>query len=472
MDDQLMHQALMRFVKLISTGTSGSMSSNSSNSNSNSSASDLSDGSKSKDQVEVNIPSLLRSCTVKLIFNLVLSLGEEDPVLRKRARSALLTVHNILGNPESDKQQGVTNIVQQSVDNLKDMAKTESPRAGKPLGHTEISAELADFLSQHILGVMAYVNELLRDTETIGGESAQISARQESSMRRKALRAIGELVILLGSRLTPHTNNMVASLTPSLQGPLAATALRSWIILAESLVKTTLLADQINSLLVPLLTAFFASNDVDVRSRAAEAINRIVGLHKRNIRSSCDKVCSIPDHPQLEIAYTIFQGFVSRSSLRQRLSSLLQMLKAKDSTVVLCASRELCTLLQMNEKQIGAWKQAFMHDRSGIGGIDDHSMGGRSKERSTAVADAKLLDSISEALKSACSHANDSHQLGRQASASCTACLAVIGVIDSRALETNTRSDAADPAKAAMLPARVSPTLCNLQDEEERMEFV
>ncbi|KAJ2856636.1 hypothetical protein J3B02_001489 [Coemansia erecta] len=494
MDDQLMHQALMRFVNLISAGTSSSsVSSSNSNANSNS-TSDINGGnnnnnnnnnSQAKDQVEVNIPSLLRSCTVKLIFNLVLSLGEEDAVLRKRARSALLTVHNILGSPESDKQQGVTNIVQQSVDNLKDMSKTESPRPGKPLGQTEISAELAEFLSQHILGVMAYVNELLRDTETgnssnsnsnsnsNSGESGKDSARQESSTRRKALRAIGELVILLGSKLTPHTNNIVASLTPSLQGPLAATALRSWIILAESLVKTTLLADQINSLLVPLLTAFFTSSDAEVRSGAAEAVNRIVGLHKRNIRASCDKVCSVPDHPQLEIAFTIFQGFIGRNSLRQRLSGLLQMLKGKDSTIVFCASRELCTLLQTNEKQIVAWKQAFMQDGSNISGIDDSSyLSGRSKERNTAAADARLLNSISEALKSACSHASDSHRLGRQATASCAACLAVIGVIDKRVLETNTRSDAADPAKAAMQPVRVSPNLCNLQDEEERMEFV
>ncbi|KAJ2697835.1 hypothetical protein FB645_005817 [Coemansia sp. IMI 203386] len=468
MDDQLMHQALMRFVRLISTGTGGSASSSASHSNSG----DVGNDSQSKDQVEVNIPSLLRSCTVKLIYNLVLSLGEEDPVLRKRARSALVTVQDILGNPESDEQQGVTNIVQQSVDNLKDMAKTESPKPGKPQGQTEINVDLADFLSQHILGVMAYVNELLRDTDTAGdGESGEMSALQESSMRRKALRAIGELVILLGSKLTPHTNNIVASLTPSLQGSLAATALRSWIILAESLVKTTLVADQINSLLVPLLTAFFSSADEEARSGAAEAINRIVGLHKRNIKSSCDKVCSIPDHPQLEIAFTIFQGFIGRNSLRQRLSSLLQMLKAKDSAIVFCASRELCTLLQTNEKQITVWKQAFMQDNANIGGTDDGAASGRSKERNTAAADARLLHSISKALKAACSHATGSHRLGRQASASCTACLSVIGIIDSRALENNVRSDSVDPAKAAILPGRVSPTLHNLQDEEERLEF-
>ncbi|KAJ2907877.1 hypothetical protein GGI21_003448, partial [Coemansia aciculifera] len=62
MDDQLMHQAMLRFVRLISVGSG-----------------------MDADQVEVNIPSLLRSCSVKLIFNLILSLGEEDGVLRRRA---------------------------------------------------------------------------------------------------------------------------------------------------------------------------------------------------------------------------------------------------------------------------------------------------------------------------------------------------------------------------------------------------
>ncbi|KAJ2888432.1 hypothetical protein FB639_000648 [Coemansia asiatica] len=339
--------------------------------------------------------------------------------------------------------------------------------------YDDVLCQIMPFLIKYYCGDNIFLRAVAMEQILRIAQKHADSARQESSTRRKALRAIGELVILLGSKLTPHTNNIVASLTPSLQGPLAATALRSWIILAESLVKTTLLADQINSLLVPLLTAFFTSSDAEVRSGAAEAVNRIVGLHKRNIRASCDKVCSVPDHPQLEIAFTIFQGFIGRNSLRQRLSGLLQMLKGKDSTIVFCASRELCTLLQTNEKQIVAWKQAFMQDGSNISGIDDSSyLSGRSKERNTAAADARLLNSISEALKSACSHASDSHRLGRQATASCAACLAVIGVIDKRVLETNTRSDAADPAKAAMQPVRVSPNLCNLQDEEERMEFV
>ncbi|KAJ1669067.1 hypothetical protein GGF38_002537, partial [Coemansia sp. RSA 25] len=107
MDDQLMHQAMLRFVRLISVGSG-----------------------IDADQVEVNVPSLLRSCSVKLIFNLILSLGEEDGVLRRRARSALLTVQNILASATSDAKQGVSTIVQRSVDNLKDVAGDHSPKPG------------------------------------------------------------------------------------------------------------------------------------------------------------------------------------------------------------------------------------------------------------------------------------------------------------------------------------------------------
>ncbi|KAJ1832863.1 hypothetical protein LPJ73_007959, partial [Coemansia sp. RSA 2703] len=239
MDDQLMHQALLRFVRLISAGTSSGGGGNSGN---------------GQPQVEVNIPSLLRSCSVKLIFSLVLALGHEDPVLRKRARSALLTVQNILGSAADDGQQGITNIVQQSVDNMKDMSKNESPRPGRPAGQLLAGSDMANFLAQHILGVMAYMNELLRDTdaEIVGrGDNGRVTTAlsQDTRTRRRGLRAIGELVVLLGSRLTPHINNIVSSLMPSLHGPLASTTLRSWVVLADSLSKTELTVNQINSLI-------------------------------------------------------------------------------------------------------------------------------------------------------------------------------------------------------------------------------
>ncbi|KAJ2432504.1 hypothetical protein GGF42_009573, partial [Coemansia sp. RSA 2424] len=204
MDDQLMHQAMLRFVRLISVGSG-----------------------IDADQVEVNIPSLLRSCSVKLIFNLILSLGEEDGVLRRRARSALLTVQNILASATSDAKQEVSTIVQRSVDNLKDVAGDHSPKPGVAAQQQQQqqqtpSAELADFLSQHILGVLAYVNELLRDSEQSapGSKMADVMAYHQQQRKRMVLRAIGELATLLGPRSLPFTTNIVASLTPPLDGPL------------------------------------------------------------------------------------------------------------------------------------------------------------------------------------------------------------------------------------------------------------
>ncbi|KAJ2475302.1 hypothetical protein IWW47_006526, partial [Coemansia sp. RSA 2052] len=180
MDDQLMHQAMLRFVRLISVGSG-----------------------IDADQVEVNVPSLLRSCSVKLIFNLILSLGEEDGVLRRRARSALLTVQNILASATSDAKQGVSTIVQRSVDNLKDVAGDHSPKPGVAAQQQQQqqqtpSAELADFLSQHILGVLAYVNELLRDSEQSapGSKVADVMAYHQQQRKRMVLRAIGELATL------------------------------------------------------------------------------------------------------------------------------------------------------------------------------------------------------------------------------------------------------------------------------------
>ncbi|KAJ2724502.1 hypothetical protein GGI07_001933 [Coemansia sp. Benny D115] len=456
MDDQLMHQALSRFVRLISEGVGNG-----------------------REQVEVNIPTLLRSCSVKLIFNLVLSLGEEDTVLRKRARSALLTVQSILdGSTAENESQGVSKIVQQSVENLKDVSNKESPRPGRQasvLQHGAGSTELAGFLSQHILGVMAYVNELLRDvTETAAGDDEGSGG---SRIRRKVLRAIGELVALLGSRSTPHTNNIVASLTPSLQGPLAEPALNSWAILSENLATASLSVDQINALLVPLITAFVACGDPQTRTKAAGVIGLVVTQHKHSIKLHGERVCPIPDDPLLADARATLQSLVTRGSLRHRLLNLTQMLKARDSTMILCVSREICTLLRQNEKQVSQWKQPFAQEHAGeLDNIDE--LKSRSKDRSAGGAqtspssDARLISSIVEALKAACSYTKAAHQLGELAAASCAACLAVIGVVDTQALDNKTRSINADPAKAAMAaPSIVLPSLQRLQTGDDRVEF-
>ncbi|KAJ2787520.1 hypothetical protein GGI15_000651 [Coemansia interrupta] len=458
MDDQLMHQALLRFVGLISAGTSNSNGSNSGN---------------GQQQIEVNIPSLLRSCSVKLIFRLVLALGNEDPVLRKRARSALLTVQNILGRSTGDEQQGISNIVQQSVDNMKDVSKNESPRPGKPAGPLLASSDMADFLSRHILGVMAYMNELLRDTEAdIAGRGDSSSATtmlcQDTRTRRRGLRAIGELVVLLGPRLTPHINNIVSSLMPSLHGPLASTTLRSWVVLADSLSKTALTVSQINSLIVPLLTAFFATSDQDARTTAADAISQVVAIHRSNIKAHCDRVCPVPDDPLLESPRAVVQAFFARKPFRNRLLGLSQMLKAKDSTIVFCASREICLMLQQNEQQILAWKQLFSKDGMGI---DESIIGTKSKNRSNAAADARLLSNMVELLRAACGHTANPHRLGTMALASCAACLATIGVIDDRELDVNAGSGLSDSTQMRMLPARVYPTLDVMQDHDEQVEF-
>ncbi|KAJ1937829.1 hypothetical protein FBU59_004638 [Linderina macrospora] len=241
LDDQLMDAAMQRFVHLITT-----------------------ESDMRPDQVEVNIPTLLRSCSVKLLFNLILSLGSDDSVLRRRARSALLTVRNIIGVSGPEARHDVSAIVQTSVDNMKSIGAADSPRRdGRRKGvHKVVDRQLADFLSNHVLGILAYMNEVLQDadstTATSGGSNSVKHYRSEQS-RRQALRAMGDLAVLLGSHAALYTNNIVASLSPSLVSPLASVTLESWGLLAESLSSVSLTADQLNSLIVPLLSTFLVS---------------------------------------------------------------------------------------------------------------------------------------------------------------------------------------------------------------------
>ncbi|KAJ2573297.1 hypothetical protein IW140_000342, partial [Coemansia sp. RSA 1813] len=443
MDDQLMHQVMLRFVDLISAGSE-----------------------MDSDQVEVNIPSLLRSCSVKLVFSLILALGEESSLLRRRARSALLTVRHILDSSTSYTNQGVSTIVQHSVENMKDISAGQSPKPGSQFDSSSTHPGLAEFLSQHILGVLAHVNELLRNSEQSHYEnsSSGVAANDSSSLKAKALRAIGELVALLGPNATPHTSSIVASLSPALGGPLTVYALRSWEILAESLVRASLSADLMNSLMVPLLTAFFTAPE-DVRQMLSSTVNKISKLHEHNIKHHHRHICPIPDDPLLSASCDIYKRCSAIDPLRQKLASFAAMLKMKDSTLVLCASRALCLLLTQHPKLIASWKKPFYH---GIDPSNPVLKSSRSGGRGSSYADAALVSNMANTLRSAC---NVGGKLGEMAAASCTACLAYIGGINVRAIEKP--SDGYPLVNEPVTQSSsVFPVLHRLDTDEERLEFV
>ncbi|KAJ2500918.1 hypothetical protein GGH96_002332 [Coemansia sp. RSA 1972] len=423
MDDQPMQQAMLRFVSLLSA-----------------------ESELDKEQVEVNIPSLLRSCSVKLIFNLVLALGEHDSILRKRARSAIATVQNILDGANT---QGVAVIVQQNTSNMRNMASDESPRSGGPAKpHMAASSQrLASFVSQHILGVLAYMNELLRDTT----ETAML---RNEHIRRKAVMAIGEMVTLLGAQAAAHANNVVASLTPVLSGPRADCALDVWIVLAENLQHARLSADQVNSLLVPLVAVFVAADSN--RSLVAKSIDRVVVLHKDAIKQHYAKICPVPEHPLLAASYTTMQGFSRKAGLRQRLDALAELLASKDSTVVLCAAREMGALVQQSSTQITAWKAVFRP-----GEIHQSGAGHRGEAQADAAFISKLLSALGQA-------SSVGGPLGEVAAAACAACIGFIGVVDIQVLD-KTSGQHQEPHKEALS----QPELRDLNgDEDERVEFV
>ncbi|KAJ2774200.1 hypothetical protein IWQ56_000677, partial [Coemansia nantahalensis] len=410
-----------------------------------------------KDQVEVNIPSLLRSCSAKLVFSLVLALGDEDRTLRGRARSSLATVQGIVDSAAADASQSITSIVQQG-------ATIESPRGAPQASRPASAVALARFLSRHILGVLAYMNELLRESDgpPAQGIAADVAAGRSERAQRKALRAIGELVALLGAEAAPHANSIVAALAPSLGGLLAPAALEAWVVLAESLAPAQLSADQLNALIVPLVAAFIASEG-DARRLVAAAIERVVELHEHGVTLHHAQLCPIPDDPQLAKSHALIQRLAGAGrNLRARLAGLAELLRAREPTAVLCASREMCKLLQTHSKQVAAWKLAFS---PGATGPSADPGGSRAPlAHGSAQSDTALVGGLVEALRAA---SNVGGPLGEAAAASCAACLAVIGVVDGRALDDSSSAHRDLRSMGGDIPA-----LHDLSDDDERVEFI
>ncbi|KAJ2161731.1 hypothetical protein GGF46_001235 [Coemansia sp. RSA 552] len=452
MDDQLMPQAIKRFVSLLST-----------------------DSEMNRDQVEVNIPSLLRSCLVKLVFKLVVALGERDSKLRRRARSALATVQGIVdgaapvATSDGSDSQGVSKLVRQTATNMS-ISSGDSPRSGGRVSSMPVNNEVAQFLSRNILGVLAYMNEMLRDSDLAAASdlAARTAVVQDEQRRRKAIRAIGELSVLLGSRAALHMSNLVSLLTLPLDNEsLAPFALQSWIILAEVLAQVRLSADQINALVVPLLATFF-SWPAARRDQTAAAINKVVELHKKGIRQHHLRICPIPDETLLSKSNLAIREFGLHASLRQRLDGLVELLDTRDATVVLCASREIHALVEQHTAQISAWKQAF-HPGDATsspilaGGSRSHGRGGNAQANAAFVA--QLLGTLRTA-------SGADGGLGEMAAASCAACIAAVGAVDSRALSKNNLEpypDLREQAGQGMVHG-----LCDIDggEEDERVEFI
>lgn len=472
-DDQLMHQAMLRYVRLISTGSEMDV-----------------------NQVEVNIPILLKTCTVQLVFYLVLSLGEDYTILRRRARSALLTVQHIMKNsgtsPLSPSPSladttaagtfGVATIVQQSVNNMKGQC-SESPRSSKASRQQALSTtststgnvELADFLSQHLLGVLAYINELLRDSSEHSAipnneKGVEYAVCNNEPAKLKALKAIKELVKLLGAKAMPFITNIVASLIQPLQNAsMAQAALSTWDELINSLSREALSADQLNCLVIPLITLFVRCGETSSTrtAEAASAINQIYHLHEHSLQHSLPRLCPIPNDPMLAESYGTYQRLSTKYVLYKRVSYLQKLLKSNDATMVLCASNELCRLLQQNDKTLAQWKQKLLpaynkpnvnemlssSSRHGAGSSSSSGSGGATKE---------MMFSLVESLNVGC---EVNGYLKVEAAASCTACLAVIGVISQDAIDSNIENNNSSNAKA-------SSTFYNLEDDKAQVNLV
>ncbi|KAJ2821845.1 hypothetical protein GGI24_004103, partial [Coemansia furcata] len=195
----------------------------------------------------------------------------------------------------------------------------------------------------------------------------------------------------------------------------------------ENLSHTLISADQINLLIVPLLTTF-ATCDEATRQGAASAINRVVKLHERAVEQNFLRICPIPDDPLLADSYNVVHRLQLAQSLQDRTLHLTRLLKTKDATVVMCAANELCSLIGQNEHAIGKWKLKLSPGYSASILMPESESAAHSSDNESNAA---LIVHAVEGLKVACGVGG---QLGEMAAASCAACLAAIGSISGQSL--------------------------------------
>ncbi|KAJ1673266.1 hypothetical protein EV182_005573, partial [Spiromyces aspiralis] len=301
-DNELMQQALQSFLELVTITNKPY--------------------SGSQDHSGVTITNIVRSCSVQLVFLLVLELGNADPALRRRAYDALYTVKSILD--EDADEASLSNKPRPAVIVLDDSdnpggleAAGTSMREGpgsatlKRQGAKPMLGDkpLDEFLVRHILSILAYLNEILHAQDRRSRRRSRRLAMPAcpAGERVQALRAIKKVILIIGAKATQFLSNLVATLSAPLKGGNLIVCIEAWKALAWAVKDASLSCEALNTLLIPLLERFSSegpaappdssdceASDSEYKAMIAEVIEALLLDRETTIKSFWPLLCPIP----------------------------------------------------------------------------------------------------------------------------------------------------------------------------------
>ncbi|KAJ1920946.1 hypothetical protein H4219_000999 [Mycoemilia scoparia] len=420
LDDEEMKLALVSFLKIVTAGSPEST---------------------------VTIANIVRSCSVQLVFSLIMELGSEDIKIRQRGYNALKFVQKTLGGdidePQPPRKASYTIVLDDSSDSGSDDMAVEQT--------DETESTLSRFLARHLLSILAYINEILQAHRRI-----RPSHTSAHSGRVKALRALKKVIAIIGEEISLHLASIVASLSAPLKNKdLALLTIDVWQVLANTLNNTTLPCETLNTLLVPLIEVFSKDSGADVKESVAKVIKTLILSRKAIIKGFWPLLCPIPRHTLLSDVRELIDQLQEDTTAEKHISYLSQLLKHNNSVVVWRAAEELLYILQTRERYISKWK-LNVHDGSSAS----------NQEKQAAAKSRLLLAELLGTLTIACGTVTSDLPLAREA---CAACIGQIGAVE----YTDLSRDGFGFHSSAKIVSSKHPDIGfhDLSDPEDRLEL-
>ncbi|KAH9482313.1 Serine/threonine-protein kinase ATR [Psilocybe cubensis] len=255
----------------------------------------------------IDIPSVVRSCVVPLLADLVIEMGDENSVNAQQAVKALKRVEEILS---PDK---------------KNISTTNSLEA---------------FLKDYILGVISTINDMLQD----------VQGKKSVTVKRKILRSLGSLIEQMGAAISAVSPQIMATFQTMLCIPeLSEITLESWYKFA-----TTLDTIDLGPYIGPTSAAIVSSWSIfspRARNLAFEILEYIICTMGNNLRQHLTEVIDISVVQDLQPLYDRLQLLRGTLSPGQELDRILNQSSSDNITVATQALQELKSFLSKGQKE-------------------------------------------------------------------------------------------------------------------------
>ncbi|THH23186.1 hypothetical protein EUX98_g7993 [Antrodiella citrinella] len=270
----------------------------------------------------IDISSVVKSCLMNLLAELVIVMGQEDDYAVDRATQALLKVDSALNDVRSQAR-----------------ARTSSER-GVPA-----------MLKGQMLGILTHLNDLLRD----------VKGKKASENKKQIIRSLGPFVLQVGPAVSNVAPQLMATMQTMIAVPeFAEVTLSSWL----TFLMTLDLRD-LGAQVGPSSASFvgywhtFSSNACEIAKRC---LDYIVVEKGQQLGDHMDDLVDLGTIPQLAATHQHLVNLRRTWTPAFKLGKLLERAASDNITVALRSLEELKTFMSSNDVFLGTLASGDMFD--------------------------------------------------------------------------------------------------------------